>query len=72
MVRHMPDGKNGVGEMVVLGGLMTGHQLCGCHGVIGSEHSRGKVPCDWLSCKVEVTEHFIGTPSPEELDKTEP
>jgi hypothetical protein len=32
-----------------LGELMTWYQLCWCHGVVGCEHSRVKVPRDGLS-----------------------
>jgi hypothetical protein len=47
------------GRHVSLGGLMTGHQLCGCHGVIG-EHSRSKIPCDVIGsaeCEGKGTFH---------------
>jgi hypothetical protein len=65
MVRHTRDGKKR-GEN--LGGLMTWYQLCWCHGVVGCEHSRGKVPRDRLSREVEVTKQLIRLPMAEELN----
>ena len=47
---------------------MHRHQLVGGDGVVGVEHALGEVSHDGFSCKMEVAEHLVRSPSPQESD----
>ena len=47
---------------------MTRHELARDDGVISCDHASGEVFSDGLSVEVQVTKHFIRTPSSKELN----